>query len=149
MNAKGLTPILNVSDITESFTWFEKLGWQKCWAWGEPPTFGAVDSGCFQIFLCEGGKAAAGKAIIKRPLAKTAAKPVTRACGCLFGWTTSMPSTRNASNWVWMLLGLRRICRGMSARCTCAIRTDTFSESAAESKSRNKFCLIFPFWSRP
>jgi len=29
MLAKGLTPILNVSDIQQSFEWFEKLGWEK------------------------------------------------------------------------------------------------------------------------
>ncbi len=40
MLAKGLTPILNVSNIEESFAWFEKLGWDKGWEWGTPPTFG-------------------------------------------------------------------------------------------------------------
>jgi hypothetical protein len=34
MNVEGLTPILNVSDIAQSFAWFEKLGWRKCWDWG-------------------------------------------------------------------------------------------------------------------
>ena len=34
MLAKGLTPILNVSNMQESFAWFEKLGWQKGWEWG-------------------------------------------------------------------------------------------------------------------
>jgi hypothetical protein len=34
MLAKGLTPILNVSDIVQSFAWFEKLGWRKGWDWG-------------------------------------------------------------------------------------------------------------------
>ncbi|HEY4086784.1 MAG TPA: hypothetical protein VGM43_12640 [Bryobacteraceae bacterium] len=29
MIAHGLTPILNVSNIQESFAWFEKLGWKK------------------------------------------------------------------------------------------------------------------------
>ena len=33
MLAKGLTPILNVSNIQESFAWFEKLGWTKGWDW--------------------------------------------------------------------------------------------------------------------
>jgi len=37
MIAKRLTPILNVSDIQESFAWFEELGWQKGWDWGSPP----------------------------------------------------------------------------------------------------------------
>jgi hypothetical protein len=35
MRAAGLTPILNVSNMEESFRWFAKLGWSKeCW----PPT---------------------------------------------------------------------------------------------------------------
>lgn len=45
MNAKGLTPILNVSDMQRSFEWFEKLGWQKGWEWGNPVGFGGVCSG--------------------------------------------------------------------------------------------------------
>lgn len=42
MDVKRLTPILNVSNIVESFAWFEKLGWQKGWEWGDPPSFGGV-----------------------------------------------------------------------------------------------------------
>jgi catechol 2,3-dioxygenase-like lactoylglutathione lyase family enzyme len=61
MNAKGLTPILNVSDIAASFAWFEKWGWRKCWDWGTPPTFGAVGSGECEIFLCEGAQGGRGK----------------------------------------------------------------------------------------
>ena len=53
MHAKGLTPILSVSDIRASFAWFEKFGWRKLWDWGEPPTFGAVGSGKYEIFLCQ------------------------------------------------------------------------------------------------
>jgi hypothetical protein len=34
MIVKHLTPILNVSDIQQSFSWFEKLGWKKGWDWG-------------------------------------------------------------------------------------------------------------------
>ena len=56
MLAKRLTPILNVSDIQESFAWFEKLGWKKGWDWGSPPTFGGVCSGECEIFLCEDGQ---------------------------------------------------------------------------------------------
>ena len=59
MEAKVLTPILNVSDMQQSFEWFEKLGWKKAWDWGSPPTFGAVCSGEFSIFLClncQGGR---------------------------------------------------------------------------------------------
>jgi len=29
MLVKGLTRILNVANMQESFAWFEKLGWQK------------------------------------------------------------------------------------------------------------------------
>jgi catechol 2,3-dioxygenase-like lactoylglutathione lyase family enzyme len=56
MLAHGLTPILNVSNMQESFDWFEKLGWQKGWDWGTPPTFGAVCSGKCEIFLCLGAQ---------------------------------------------------------------------------------------------
>jgi catechol 2,3-dioxygenase-like lactoylglutathione lyase family enzyme len=61
MIAHFVTPILNVSDIAESFAWFERLGWRKLWDWGEPPTFGAVGSGAAQIFLCHGGQGGRGK----------------------------------------------------------------------------------------
>jgi predicted lactoylglutathione lyase len=53
MRIEGLTPILNVSSLKESFSWFEKLGWQKHWDWGDPPSFGAVISGKCEIFLCQ------------------------------------------------------------------------------------------------
>jgi len=61
MNAKGLTPILNVSSLEESFRWFEKWGWKKLWDWGKPPTFGAVGSGASEIFLCKGAQGGRGK----------------------------------------------------------------------------------------
>ena len=61
MHAKGLTPILNVSNIQESFAWFEKLGWTKGWDWGSPPTFGGVCSGTCEIFLCQGAQGGRGK----------------------------------------------------------------------------------------
>jgi hypothetical protein len=55
MNAKRITPILNVSNIAGSFAWFEKWGWRKMLDWGTPPTFGAVGSGECQVFICQGG----------------------------------------------------------------------------------------------
>lgn len=61
MNAKGITPILNVSNMVESFAWFEKLGWKKLWDWGTPPTFGAVGSGECEMFLCQGGQGGRGQ----------------------------------------------------------------------------------------
>ena len=61
MNAKAITPILNVSDISASFAWFGKWGWRKCWDWGTPPTFGAVGSGECETFLCQGGQGSRGR----------------------------------------------------------------------------------------
>jgi glyoxalase/bleomycin resistance protein/dioxygenase superfamily protein len=61
MNVEAITPILNVSNIVESFAWFERLGWRKLWDWGEPPTFGAVGSGKVEIFLCQDGQGGRGK----------------------------------------------------------------------------------------
>ncbi len=61
MIAKAVTPILNVSDIQQSFAWFAKLGWQKGFDWGSPPTFGSVCSGKCEIFLCLGAQGGRGK----------------------------------------------------------------------------------------
>ncbi len=62
MDAKSVIPILNVSDISASFAWFEKWGWKKLWDWGTPATFGAVGSGGeFAIFLCVGGQGSRGR----------------------------------------------------------------------------------------
>jgi len=61
MLAKHLTPILNVSNIQDSFAWFETLGWKKIWDWGDPPGFGAVRSGDCEIFLCWNGQGGRGK----------------------------------------------------------------------------------------
>lgn len=61
MLAHRLIPILNVSNIQESFAWFEKLGWKKGWDWGDPPTFGGVCCGVCEIFLCEKAQGGRGK----------------------------------------------------------------------------------------
>jgi hypothetical protein len=60
MRATGLNPILNVSDLPASFAWFRRLGWEKAWDWGDPPTFGAVRSGDCEIFLCLEGQGGRG-----------------------------------------------------------------------------------------
>jgi catechol 2,3-dioxygenase-like lactoylglutathione lyase family enzyme len=60
MEVTGVTPILNVSSLKQSFEWFEKLGWRKVFDWGDPPTFGAVISGKSEIFLCQGCQGARG-----------------------------------------------------------------------------------------
>ena len=65
MIAHRVTPILNVSDITESFRWFEKLGWKKGWDWGDPPTFGGICSGECEIFLCQGAQGGRGNGGVK------------------------------------------------------------------------------------
>ena len=64
MDAKAVTPILNVSDIVASFAWFEKLGWKKGFDWGSPPTFGSVCSGACEIFLCQGAQGGRGKSAL-------------------------------------------------------------------------------------
>ncbi len=63
MIAKGVNPILNVSDIAATFSWFEKWGWKKLWDWGTPPTFAAVGSGEVCIFLCQGAQGGRGKGL--------------------------------------------------------------------------------------
>jgi catechol 2,3-dioxygenase-like lactoylglutathione lyase family enzyme len=65
MQAKRLTPILNVSNIPQSFAWFEKLGWKKGFAWGSPATFGSVCNGECEIFLCHDAQGGRGRSPIK------------------------------------------------------------------------------------
>jgi catechol 2,3-dioxygenase-like lactoylglutathione lyase family enzyme len=62
--ASHITPILNVSSVTDSFAWFERLGWRKNWGWGDDPqhpTFGAVGSGQCEIFLCQNAQGSRGR----------------------------------------------------------------------------------------
>ena len=67
MNIHGVTPILNVSSLSETFAWFERLGWRKHWEHGEPPTFGAVISGDTEIFLCQDCQGARGGSMPREP----------------------------------------------------------------------------------
>jgi catechol 2,3-dioxygenase-like lactoylglutathione lyase family enzyme len=82
MNARGITPILNVSDVPASLRWFEGLGWRRGFTWNEqhgmlpgaadgdvsgPATFASVCSGEVkddgsgaQIFLCHDGQGLRG-----------------------------------------------------------------------------------------
>ena len=64
MIAHGKNPILNVSNVVDSFEWFEKLGWEKAWDWGTPATFGAVCSGVCTIFLCHDGQGGRGRSTL-------------------------------------------------------------------------------------
>ena len=61
MRAKAINPILNVSNLEQSFEWFESLGWEKKWDWGDPASFGSVGSGECEIFLCQDGQGGRGK----------------------------------------------------------------------------------------
>ncbi|MBT5901101.1 MAG: bleomycin resistance family protein [Opitutaceae bacterium] len=61
MNVRNITPILNVSDMDASFTWFKNLGWTANWEWGEPVDFGCVGSGECEIFLSLNGQGGRGK----------------------------------------------------------------------------------------
>ncbi len=54
-------PILNVKNFAASMDYYtNKLGFRKKWDWGEPPTFGCVERGKVEIFLCEGGQGQPG-----------------------------------------------------------------------------------------
>src|SRR5260370_21749829 len=52
MNVEGVARILSVSSLEDSCGWLEKLAWEKRWDYGDPPDFGAVGNGMFEIFLC-------------------------------------------------------------------------------------------------
>jgi catechol 2,3-dioxygenase-like lactoylglutathione lyase family enzyme len=61
-----VVPILNVSDIRESFAWFAKLGWHRGFEWSADesdgrPGFGSVEAGGCEIFLCRDGQGSRGK----------------------------------------------------------------------------------------
>ncbi len=58
---EGAIPILNVKDFAASMDYYvNKLGFEKKWDWGEPPTFGCVGRGKVEIFLCAGGQGRPG-----------------------------------------------------------------------------------------
>ena len=58
---EGLIPILNVNDLATSLDYYvKKLGFEKKWDWGEPPTFACVGRGKVEIFLCEGAQGRSG-----------------------------------------------------------------------------------------
>ncbi len=65
LEARQLVPILNVSNLPQSFAWFAALGWSRSWDWRAtpdgPPTFGALTSGTFEIFLCLDGQGGRGR----------------------------------------------------------------------------------------
>jgi uncharacterized glyoxalase superfamily protein PhnB len=54
-------PILNVRNVTTSIDYYvNTLGFEKEWAWGDPPTFGCVWRDRVRIFLCQDGQGSPG-----------------------------------------------------------------------------------------
>jgi uncharacterized glyoxalase superfamily protein PhnB len=68
MRVLAVNPILNVSDISSTISWFAKLGWTVGFEWKDdsadpnsPVGFASVKSGNYEIFLCQGGQGGRGK----------------------------------------------------------------------------------------
>ena len=68
MKVLAVNPILNVSDIAATVSWFETLGWSVGFEWRDDPEdssspvdFGSVRSGDHEIFLCRGAQGGRGK----------------------------------------------------------------------------------------
>ena len=54
-------PILNVRNVPASIDYYvHKLGFEKEWDWGDPPTFACVRRDQVRIFLCQGAQGAPG-----------------------------------------------------------------------------------------
>lgn len=61
----SVTPILNVSDLRASLSWFAQLGWETRFVWdesrgGDEPGFAGVGFGDAEIFLCRNGQGSRG-----------------------------------------------------------------------------------------
>lgn len=70
MKVRKVTPILNVSDVGASISWFESLGWKRAFCWNSggsiqhaqtsnehgPADFAGVCSDGAEIFLCKGAQ---------------------------------------------------------------------------------------------
>ena len=93
MNILGVTPILNVSNLLETFAWFESLGWRKHWEHGDPPTFGAVISGHTEIFLCQDCQGARGGSLPRQPWDNPAAVDAAYAHALALGISAPLPPT--------------------------------------------------------
>lgn len=66
----AITPILNVSSVTASQAWFEKLGWRTGFQWAPDdgaPGFGSVCTDKSEIFLCVGAQGSRGTITPKFP----------------------------------------------------------------------------------
>src|SRR5947209_8938353 len=131
MDAKGVTPILNVSDMASTFAWFERWGWKKLWDWGAPPTFGAVGAGketC--IFLCQGAQGGRGRGANTSTFQQDGDEQGDKGVW-MSVWVDDVDEiTSIASPPDWRSLSRLPTCLGTCARCTFAIRMGTCSGSA-------------------
>jgi hypothetical protein len=57
MKVGHIVPILNVSNLAESFEWFEKLGWKKGWDGVIGPTSAACATGTSRYSSAKTAKA--------------------------------------------------------------------------------------------
>jgi uncharacterized glyoxalase superfamily protein PhnB len=62
---RSVRPILNVSDVRASLSWFEQLGWETRFVWdeggrSEEAGFAGVGCGDAEIFLCRDGQGSRG-----------------------------------------------------------------------------------------
>jgi catechol 2,3-dioxygenase-like lactoylglutathione lyase family enzyme len=56
-----IVPILNVKNVPASMDYYvDKLGFDRKWDWGEPPSFGCVGRDEIELFLCQDGQGAPG-----------------------------------------------------------------------------------------
>jgi uncharacterized glyoxalase superfamily protein PhnB len=61
MRIHAVNPVLNVTSVTDSIAWFEKLGWTVGFTWEDPPSFGSVRTDGCTIFLCQDGQGSRGR----------------------------------------------------------------------------------------
>src|SRR5215467_6279896 len=139
MEAKGLTPILNVSNIASTFAWFEKWGWKKLWDWGTPPTFGAVGSGKeARIFLCQGAQGGRGRGTNTTTFQREGDEEGDKGV-----WMSVWVDDVDEMHKHCVAAGLEVTfpptdMRGTSARCTFAIPMVTCSGLAGDSTPKNR-----------
>jgi hypothetical protein len=140
MEAKGLTPILNVSDIASTFAWFEKWGWKKLWDWGTPPTFGAVGSGkeaC--IFLCQGAQGGRSRGANTTTFQQDGDEEDDKGVW-MSVWVDDVDEMHKhcVAACLEITFPPTDICRGTFAKCTFAIRMAMYFASAGDSNLRSK-----------
>src|SRR4051812_25132994 len=126
MTAERVIPILNVSDIEESFVWFGKLGWKKIWDWGDPADFGAVRAGHAEIFLCQDGQGGRGKGPNKTTFGSYEASRGDKGTWLCIMVDDVDALHRHCIDEDWKSPGPRPTCPGISGKCTCAIPTATY-----------------------